>query len=76
MTRAYSVSHIHDEIGSTRARHYKALQAAQARKLADTVRDDDGRLISRLLAHFHDGLVVASSKLRPRKGEDVQVARI
>ena len=76
MYGAYSVSHIYDETGSAKARHFEALKAAQARKLADTVRRDDGRLIRRVLSRLQAGLVAVSGKPGPWRGEDVQVARL
>lgn len=76
MNRAYSVSQLYDETGSAQARHYKALQAAQARQLADLVKGHDSRLISRVLACLRAGLVAVGGNLGSRRGENVQFARL
>jgi hypothetical protein len=44
-------------------RHFEALHAAQARQLADTVRGNDGRMISRVRSRVQAGLVAVGGTL-------------
>ena len=70
------VSHIHDETGSVKARHYEALKAAQTRHLAEMVKGGDERLIRRVIGGLSRARIALDGKLGMKQRKGAQVARL
>ena len=66
MTQAYDVSHLYDESGSAKARHYEALRAAERRRLASEFRRTGQGLYQRALASLGEALAVLADKVTRR----------
>ena len=63
MSHAYDVSHLYDESGSAKARHYEALRAADRRRLVNKLRRPGQGLHHRALAGLGDVLAVLTGKM-------------
>jgi hypothetical protein len=73
MNSPYSVSHIYDESGSAKARHYEFVKAAQARHLADRFKNGKRGWISFARSGFDGALVALGGKLRLIWGKRMDV---
>jgi hypothetical protein len=76
MNSPYSVSHIYDESGSAKARHYEFVKAAQARHLVDGFKNNKQGRISRARSGFDGALVALSGKLRVSWGRGMDAATL
>jgi hypothetical protein len=66
MRDAYAVSHLYDESGSAKARHYEALGTAEKRRLIREFRRSGQGLRHRALARLNDVFAVLTGKVERR----------
>jgi hypothetical protein len=73
MRNAHDVSHIYDETGSAKARHYEFLRAAETRHLANRLKRSDDGLKTHILSSFDKALVTLDNRrVSPRFAQVVK----
>jgi hypothetical protein len=68
MRDAYAVSHLYDESGSAKARHYEALGTAEKRRLISEFRRSGQGLHHRVLARLGDALAALTGRMEVESG--------
>ena len=73
MRNPHDVSHIYDETGSVKARHYEFLRAAETRHLASRLKRSDDGLKAHILSSFDKALATLNNgRVSPRAAQAVQ----
>jgi len=73
MRNPHDVSHIYDETGSAKARHYEFLRAAETRHLANRLKRSDDGLKTHVLSKFDKALVTLDNRrVSPRSAQAVK----